>query len=113
MTEEQHPFRSVNIEGMTARAFFMTAHAGAQREYMTVKDAADVDKALGDPENQHHCPLCNYEYGTAAFVAHAPACIDKYAPRKRVWFPAGIKGVIQHFSEERPRRPGSGRFDAY
>ena len=111
MTE--HKFRSVIIPGMTARAMAVVQKPNAPREMMSVRDAFDVDKALGDPENQHHCPLCNNEFGTAAFVAHASACIDKYAPRKRVWLPAKVQGAIQAYSEDRPRRPGGGVFGSY
>ena len=120
MTE--HPFREARIDGMTARAVLLVQdpgnlglrlHPDGPREFMDVRTAADVDKALGDPENQHHCPLCDNEFGTAAFVAHAPQCIAKYAPRYRVWAPPGVKGVIQSYSDERPRRPGSGLYDAY
>lgn len=114
---EQHPFREVRIEGMTARAMMMVNkpevphHKERPRELMSVKTAADIDKAMGDPENQHHCPLCNNEFGTAAFAAHAPDCIDKWAPRQRIW--TAVPGAIQSYSEERPRRPGSGIYDAY
>lgn len=114
-----HPFQSVSIKGMTARAMALVnkpdvpRNPNSPREYMTVKTAADVDKAMGDPENQHHCPLCNNEFGTAAFAAHAPACIEKYAPRKKVWLPSGVKGVVQSYSDERPRRPGGGTYGAY
>lgn len=118
MTEE-FPVRSVNIEGVTARAMLLVSNPTVPlnperpREYMSVRDAADVDKAMGDPENQHHCPLCNNEFGTAAFAAHAPACIEKYAPRNKLWMPAGVKGAIQSYSDERPRRPGGGVFGGY
>ena len=120
MTE--HPFHEERIDGMTAREVLLARdpgnlglrlHPDGPREFMDVRTAADVDKALGDPENQHHCPLCNNEFGTTAFVAHAPRCIAKYAPRYRVWTPAGVKGAVQSYSDERPRRPGSGLYDAY
>lgn len=110
---KQFPNQSVTIHGMTARAIALVRKPDAPHEVMTVREATDVDKALGDPENQHHCPLCNNEFGTAAFVAHAPQCIAKYAPRYRVWTPPGVKGVIQSYSDERPRRPGGGVFGGY
>lgn len=108
-----HPVQSVNIQGATARAMALIQKPNAPREVMSVRDATDVDKAMGDPENQHHCPLCNNEFGTAAFAAHAKDCIEKYAPRKKVWLPSGVKGAVQSYSDERPRRPGGGIFGAY
>lgn len=115
----EYEFREARIKGATARAMALVMRPEAPRnpelprELMTVKDAADVDKAMGDPENQHHCPLCNDEFGTAAFAAHAPACIEKHVPRKRMWAPPGTKGAIQAYSEDRPRRPGGGVFGSY
>ena len=110
---DEHEFREARIAGVTARALTLIQRPNAPQQYMTVKDAADADRAMGDPENHHHCPLCNNEFGTAAFKAHAPACIEKHAPRQRVWLPAGTKGAIQAHAEERPRRPGGGIFGGY
>jgi hypothetical protein len=70
-----HPVRTVVIEGAVARFF-----ERAPKEFTTVQEAADIDKALGDPENAHHCPLCNNFFGTYAFMRHAKSCIDTYAP---------------------------------
>lgn len=113
----EHPFQEVRIEGVTARAMALIQKPDiprkTPREFMSVKDAADVDKAMGDPENLHHCPLCNNEFGTSAFAAHAPACIEKHVPRKKLWFPPDINGTIQSYSDERPRRPGGGIYGAY
>ena len=116
---ETSPIQSASIEGATAHAMALVRkpdvprNPTSPREVMSVKTAADIDKAMGDPENQHHCPLCNNEFGTTAFAAHAPDCIDKYVPRQRMWFPPGVTGVMQSYSEERPRRPGGGIYGGY
>ena len=118
-SKEQHEFRTVRIEGVTARAMALIQNPSPPRnperprEMMSVRDAIDADKAMSDPDNMHHCPLCNDEFGTAAFAAHASECIDKHAPRMRVWLPPGIQDTIQEYSEERPRRPGGGVYGAY
>jgi hypothetical protein len=72
---EEHPYRVARIEGAVARAF-----QRAPQEFTSVTDAAEADKALGDPENAHHCPLCNNFFGSEAFKRHAPTCIKAYAP---------------------------------
>lgn len=106
------PVRNVIIPGMTARAFqLLNRPVPYPKEVMTVKTAADVDKALGDEGNEHCCPLCNEYFGTKAFQMHARQCIEARAPRDRVWTPAGFSAnAIQHHSDERPSRPGAGRF---
>ena len=107
-----HPVRSAWIDGVPAQAIVF-ARAPLPHEMMSVKDAVDIDRAMGDPDNAHCCPLCNEYFGTEAFRQHAPACIDARVPRGKVWLPPGTKGAMAHYSEERPRRPGSGKFDSY
>lgn len=68
-------------------------------DLVSVHDAAGMDKALGDPGNTQHCPLCNEYMGTELFIAHAPACIQARAPRRRVWAPPGTRGAIVAYKE--------------
>jgi len=70
-----YPVKMVVVEGAVARAF-----QRAPAEFTSVKSAEDADKALNDPQNAHHCPLCNQFFGTIAFKTHAPECIKVRAP---------------------------------
>lgn len=74
MTSEA-PFRAVVIQGAQAALF-----ARSPKEFTTVKSAEDADRALGDPGNTQHCPLCNNFMGTFEFMRHAQSCIDANAP---------------------------------
>ena len=95
------------IPAPTARAFLM-AGSGALKhlEPMSVQDAEAIDKALGDPENSHHCPLCNNFFGTEAFIRHAPGCIKARAPRRRFWFPDPTKPLIPAYPDVVHMEPG-------
>ena len=105
-----HPFRSVRIEGVPARAVGIERPPVEQRnlgpiditpQFRTVKAADDVDREIGNPGDQHHCPLCNEFFGWEAMKAHAQQCIDARAPRKRVWLPAGmVKNPIQAYADK-------------
>ena len=35
----------------------------------------------------HNCPLCNNTMDAETFLAHAPECIKRNAPRGKVWVP--------------------------
>lgn len=76
---EIYPVRSVLIEGVMAKVWARAPKL--DDELMTVTDAESADKALGDPGNTQHCPLCNQYYGTVAFKAHAQSCINANASR--------------------------------
>lgn len=73
---EEHPVRSVNIQGVPAVAWARAPHG----EIMTVGDAVAADKALGDADNLNICPLCHEGFGPRAFKAHAQACINARVP---------------------------------
>lgn len=77
MPTQLFPVRDVLIEGAPANLFNR-----APQEFTSVHDAESADRALGDPGNTQHCPLCNHYFGTEAFVAHAPGCIRA---RAGVW----------------------------
>lgn len=105
---EIHPVRSVRIEGVPARAMAERAPSPPRRigpiditpQFRVVKDAADMDRELGNPGDSHHCPLCEEFFGWEAFKAHAPRCIEARAPRRRVWTPAGmVANPLQSFPE--------------
>lgn len=98
---EIHPVRFVNIKGAIAQAAALVRRPiPAPTELMSVKDAVDIDKALGDPMNAHCCPLCNDYFSSMAFRAHAQQCIDARAPRTRVWVPAGTKNAVVTYSDK-------------
>jgi hypothetical protein len=108
-----YPVRSVNIKGMTARGYGLIQRPGQPREHVTVKEADQVDKALGAAENGDLfvCPLCCDQFGPAALRAHAKQCIEARAPRKRVWTPPGFSSnATQAYSDDRPVRPGAGKW---
>jgi hypothetical protein len=65
----------------------------------TVKEEYEAAAALGDPENEQHCPLCNEFLPTNAFIAHAGQCILARAPRNKFWLPADVKGQLAVFPE--------------
>jgi len=73
----------------------------APHEFISVRDAIDIDKAMGDPENINVCPLCNEGFSPRAFRAHAKPCINARAPRRKIWVPAGTKNAIAAFPEKR------------
>lgn len=109
---EDHPRRDVYIVGATARAYignterreFAPRRLGpfdATPQFRVVKDADDIDREIGNPGDSHHCPLCNEFFGWEAFKAHAPACIEIRAPRRKVWVPANTPGALAVFPEER------------
>lgn len=85
-----YPKLSTNIRGATARALGFIQRPPDQQFIMPVRDAIEIDKALSDPGNTQHCPLCDDFFGTEAFIAHAQQCIDIHAPRKRTWMPPGF-----------------------
>lgn len=72
---DNHPFKMVRIEGALAKAF-----QKAPAEFTSVNSAESADRALNDPGNSHHCPLCNQFFGTFAFKTHAQDCINTRAP---------------------------------
>lgn len=76
---ELHPVRNAWIQGVPAVA--VIRQRLPEGEFMTVQSAEEADRALGDPGNSHHCPLCNQFFGSVAFRAHAPGCIRANAPR--------------------------------
>lgn len=83
--------RSVTIAAPVAKAIIRMGKINrGELEVMSVKDEMDAAKALGDPENEHCCPLCNEYFPTNAFVAHAAPCILARAPRRKVWTPPGF-----------------------
>lgn len=105
---DEHPFREVRIGGVTAKAV-----VGAQVEprhlgpidttpqFRTVREADEIDREIGNPGDQHHCPLCLEYFGWEAFKVHAQQCIDARAPRSRVWVPPGFSAnAIQAYSEK-------------
>jgi hypothetical protein len=73
------PVRDALIHGAPAALFSRAPNAD---DFMSVRDAEAADRALGDPGNTQHCPLCNEFLGTEAFRKHAPACI---LARAGVW----------------------------
>lgn len=75
---ELYPVRNAIIHAKPAVLVFNHLPEG---EITTVQDAEAADRALADEGNTHHCPLCNQFYGTIAFKAHAPSCIQANAPR--------------------------------
>jgi len=110
MAEPIYPRRDVRIIGAIARANVRIERPiAAPRnvgpidvtpKFRVVKDAVDVDKELGNPGDQHHCPLCNEYFGWEAFKAHAPQCINARAPRERIWLPAGmVEFPIQAYAD--------------
>jgi hypothetical protein len=93
--------RSVWVEAPTAKAVVRIGQLNrGEIEAMSVRDAADAAKALGDPENEQNCPLCNEYFSTPAFVAHAADCIRARAPRRQFWVPPGIRGALAVFPEK-------------
>lgn len=112
MAVELSPVRSVTIEGAVARARVL----GADRppveptrlgpidttpQFRSVRDASDVDREVGNPADQHCCPLCEEYFGWEAFKAHAQQCINARAPRTRVWTPPGmLANPIQSFADK-------------
>ena len=113
-----YPVRSVNIKGMSARAYLNLVKRPQQdpRHVVTVKEAERVDKALATAEadDLFVCPLCNETFGPAALKAHAPQCIETRAKRHKVWTPPGFSNnAVQAFSDDRPTRPGSGLWGGY
>lgn len=101
MSEVTFPVRSVRIQGARAMAVIASMQDPARFPVMSVKDAADADKALADPENSHNCPLCNGYFSTELFKAHAQQCIDIHAPRERVWAPPGFSSnAVQAFPDK-------------
>ena len=88
----------MNIQGVPAQAL---AGGKITSEFRSVREAEDVDRELGNPGDQHHCPLCEEYFGWEAFKAHAAQCIDVRAPRGRVWLPPGFSdAAIQSYSEK-------------
>lgn len=75
------PVRSASIQGVPARALVKPIFVGAEHEYRSVKEAADVDRELANPADMNHCPLCNDYFGAEAFKAHAQSCINANVPR--------------------------------
>lgn len=106
---EIYPVKSVKIEGAIAkatfhgpeRAEFETRKLGpidVTPEFRSVKNAEEADKEIGNPGDQHHCPLCNEYFGWEAFKAHAPQCIEARAPRNKIWVNA--PGALAVFPEK-------------
>lgn len=92
--------RSVTIEAPVAKAIVLIGKINrGEAELMSVKDEFDAAKALGDPENEQHCPLCNEYLPTPAFIAHAPDCIKTRAPRRKIWTPPGTPNALAVFPE--------------
>jgi hypothetical protein len=108
---EEHPKRSVFIQGATARARIDRPEVdGPKRRlgpfdatphFRFVKDAETFDKVAGNPEGEHHCPLCNEFFSWQMFTAHAAQCIQARAPRRQFWTAPGTKGALAVFPEER------------
>lgn len=90
------PYTTVNpkdvvINAPVAKAIMrMSKINRGELDVLSVKDEMDAAKALGDPENEHCCPLCDEYFPTNAFIAHAPQCILARAPRRKVWTPPGF-----------------------
>jgi len=104
-----HPFREVRIEGVAAKAVVGNVIAPPQHigplditpQFRSVREADDVDREIGNPGDQHHCPLCLEYFGWEAFKAHAQQCIDARAPRERVWLPPGFSSnAIAAYNEK-------------
>lgn len=96
--------RSVEIEAPTAKAFILISKINrGEAELMSVSTEFEAAVALGDPENEQHCPLCNEYFPTAAFVAHAPQCIRARARRNKVWTPPGFSPNALINFPEKPR----------
>lgn len=95
----EYPVRSVLIKGATAKAVVGALRAGEATSFRTVREAADVDKEMGNPADEHHCPLCNDFFGWEAFKAHAPQCIKRFrAGRNHIWTPPGFSpNAVQHY----------------
>ena len=103
--------RSVHIVGATAFARVVAdappvaapRHLGPidiTPQFRFVKDAADIDRELGNPGDSHCCPLCEEYFGWEAFKAHAPQCIEARAPRRRIWTPPGmLANPVQSFPD--------------
>jgi len=110
MSNEIHPVRSVRIEGAIARGTARVERpVAAPRnvgpidvtpKFRVVKDALDADKEIGNPGDQHNCPLCGEFFGWEAFKAHANPCIEARFPRERIWLPAGmVNNPIQSYAD--------------
>lgn len=114
MGEVVYPKRSVTIEGQAARILAVALNPPKPNEIKVIKDAVALDELRGEEGDEFHCPLCNEFFAFETLVAHAPQCIAIRAPRHRIWSPPGFSSnVVQVYSDERPARPGSGRFDNY
>lgn len=101
-----YPKRSVRIEGATAIAVLAAIKRGPS-EFTTVREADEAGRALSDPENAHCCPLCGDVFRTAAFVRHAPSCIEARAPaweRQRDRDP----GLLLRYNTRTVSLPGRG-----
>lgn len=106
----EHPYREVRIDGAVARASVaMPARVQPRNigplditpKFRTVREASDIDRELGNPGDQHHCPLCEEYFGWEAFKAHAPQCIAARAPRGRVWTPPGFSAnAVQAYPDK-------------
>ena len=101
MPRELFPVKNVAIQGATARIITAIQTPQEQQVIMPVRDAIEIDKALGDPGNSHRCPLCYDFFGTEAFVAHAQQCIDIHAPRKHTFTPPGFSdNAVVHYKDK-------------
>ena len=96
----EDPKVDVFIHAPMAKAFDrMRAINRGELQVMSVREEFDAAKALGDPENEQSCPLCNDILPTMAFIAHARQCIDARFPRRKFWLPADVNGQLAVFRE--------------
>jgi hypothetical protein len=95
------PVHNVLIAGAVARARVVgldrpsvpPKHLGpidVTPQFRKVSEADEIDREIGNPGDQHNCPLCSEYFGWEAFKSHAQQCIDARAPRERIWTPPGM-----------------------